>query len=311
MQEASDGFEVLVAVVDAGSISAASRALDLPRETLSRRLGRLESRLGVRLLHRGSRRLVLTRAGEVLVARARPVVEAAREAVEAVRQLDEVPRGVLRMSVPPGAGASLMAGIVLDFQRQWPEVRVEVLATSRHVDLVGEGVDVALRAGVVKDPNLVARRLFASDVLAVAAPAYVAQRGLPQTLSGLAEHACLLAMDGDLRPVRRWPTRNGEPVPVTGTLTTNDMGLLLAAAVSGDGIALLPRVFAASSLADGTLVPVLPGVLGGDTFLGLVFVERAYLPPKVRLFVDHVVAWFEREGVAFQRALGEGPPVST
>ena len=170
MAESTEGFETFVSIVEAGSISAAARALGVPRETLSRRLLRLEERLGVWLLHRSSRQLDLSPAGEVLFGRVRPLVLAAREANEAVRALDGEPRGLLRVSVPPGGGGLAMAELARGFLTARPKVELELLATTRHVDLIGEGFDVALRAGEVTDPRLVARRLTQNRLVGVAAP---------------------------------------------------------------------------------------------------------------------------------------------
>jgi len=293
MQEAAEGYECFVAVVEAGNITAAARILDMPRETLSRRLQRLEDRLGVRLLHRSTRRLALTTAGQTLYDRARPLVVAAREAEAAVRQLDDVPRGLLRVAVPPGGGSNFLGGLLLEFARRWPQVRLEVVAGTRHVDLVARGFDVALRAGVVRDPGLLGRRLGTVAVWAVASKAYLDRRGRPQDTEALARHDLLLGMDGGGRVARAWPLHAGGTLAVSGRLAANDLELLAKGVRSGDGIALLPERFVADDVESGCLERVLPGVVGTETPLTVVFVERKLMPAKVRAFVDHVVAWFE------------------
>ena len=194
-----EGLALFVAVVDAGSISAAARALGQPRESLSRRLAAWEDGLGVRLLHRSTRRLVPTRAGETLLARARPLVAAARESLAEVRLLDDVPRGLLRVSVPPGGGAAFLGPPFATFLARWPEVQLEVRALARHVDLVAEGFDVALRAGPVHDPSLIARRLWSADVVGVMAPALAARVGAPATPAALEALPCLLGFGGGSR----------------------------------------------------------------------------------------------------------------
>lgn len=292
MQETAEGFEVFVAVLDAGSISAAARERGVPRETLSRQLGRLEQRLGVRLAHRGARRLVPTAAGEALLARARPLVQAAQEAEAAVRRLDDTPRGLLRVSVPPNGGAALVARMALPLLERWPELRMELLATTRHVDLVAEQVDVALRAGEVRDPSVVARRLWTSRVVAVASPAYVRSHGLPTHPEALDAHACVLGADGGVRPLGRWPLLRGGAVSVSGRIASNDLGVQLLAALGGHGIALLPEIFVEGPVRDGALVPVLPAEVGAHTSMSIVWAERALMPAKVRAFVDHIVAAF-------------------
>lgn len=301
MSESAEGFEVFVAVVESGSISAAARARDEPRETVSRQLSRLEQRLGVRLLHRGTRRLVPTPAGEELYSRVRPLILAAREAEAAVRRMDDVPRGLLRISTPPGGATNLLSEVCLSYLRLYPQVDMEIIASSRHVDLVAEGYDVALRAGTIRDPNLVARQLWATDLIAVASPAYLDTRDLPQHPDELIDHTCVLGTAGGDRPVRRWPLRAGGTVAVYGRVASNDLGVMVDAALHGHGIALLPRPVISADLAAGRLIPVLPGVLGSDTAMAAVYVERAFLPAKVRTFVDHVADWFARGPENLQR----------
>ena len=288
----ADGFDEFVCIVDEGSISAAARVLGLPRATLSRHLTRLEDRLGVRLLHHNTRRLAPTRAGEELYRRARGILTAAAEAEQAVRRLDGVPRGLLRISAPPLAGTDRLADVFLGFLARYPEVEIEVFTTMQHVDLVADGIDVALRGGIVRDPALVARRLRASHTRAYAAPAYLEARGTPRATADLAHHDCSCAYDPiTLRPVRTWPLLKGGHVQVRGRLATNDIGLRLASALRGETIGLFPEGLQAwQGAPEGTLVPVLPDRVGINGALSIVYPEREHLDPKVRAFVDHMVA---------------------
>jgi LysR family transcriptional regulator for bpeEF and oprC len=303
--EAAEGFETFVSIVDAGSISAAARDGHAPRETLSRQLARLEARLGARLIHRGPRALVLTPAGELLYARARPLVIAAREAAAAIRDLDEVPAGLLRVSVPPGTGGPFLGTMCARFVERYPQVELEVFATSRYVDLVAEGVDVALRAGLGKDPGLLTRTIWSSEVSAVASPEYLQRAGRPMELDDLSRHDCLRGMSGAMKPNNHWPLRDGGSVAVKGRLTSNDLGVLLAAAEAGQGIALLPGPFTQPGLSAGRLEAILPGVLGPTTAMRLVFLERRLMPAKVRAFIDFTVdAFVEGAGDALSAAMG-------
>lgn len=302
--EQSEGLESFVAIVEHGSIAAAARSLEMPRETLSRRLSRLEDRLKVRLVHRSTRELLPTPEGKALYVHARRMVDATEEAIRAVRRVDDVPRGTLRLSVPPGGGAGFAGAMFLAFMEQYPEVELEIIATSRFVDLRAEGIDVALRAALSLDESLIARRLWRSDMLAVAAPAYAEARGLPRNLDELGDHTCLLGlMDG--HRIARWPTRTGDTVRVDGNVATNDLGLRRTLALAGKGITLLPRPFASRMLETGELLEVLPDTLGSDTSMAVVFVERERMQPKVRAFIDHTVSWFA-EGREL-RALVTGP----
>jgi DNA-binding transcriptional LysR family regulator len=301
MGEAGEGFEVFVQVVDSGSVSGAARVLGSPRETVSRQLARLEDRLGVRLLHRSTRRLLPTAAGEELFARVRPLVLAAREAEEALRQRDPTPRGLVRLSVPPGPIAARVATALAGFLCRWPQVQIELTATSRHVDLAAEGYDLALRAGTVRDPSLIARRLWVAPPCAVASPAYLSRRGRPGSVDDLVDHDCILGMGGGDRPLRRWPLAAGGEVAVDGPFASDSMEAQLAACREGLGIGLFPRVAGVlDDVARGRLVELLPGQLGAEVSLSLVALERARMPVRVRAVFDHLI-----------EALDEGPPLSS
>lgn len=289
MQEAED-FDAFVAIVDAGSISEAARELGIPRATLSRQLSRLEKRLGVRLLYRTTRRLVPTLAGDTLYPLARSLAADAVAAVARVRQLDDRPRGLLRVSAPP-LHTPLLGEIVAAYLEACPAVRVELVTTTHHVDLAAERIDVALRAGIVRDPSLIARVLERTETIAVASPAYLERRGAPRVPNEINEHDCLRGFTGGSRPATSWPLRDGRTIAVGGPLVSNDILALWGAARAGTGIALLPREIIAADLQAGTLVQVLADTVGLDTSLSVVWLERDFLDPKIRSFIDLTVRW--------------------
>ncbi|MFK7999700.1 MAG: LysR family transcriptional regulator [Polyangiales bacterium] len=293
---AAEDFDVFVAILDAGSISEAARELDVPRASLSRQLARLEERLGVRLVHRSTRKLVATPAGVALYPRARALVLAANAAVESVARLDDVPRGLLRVSTPPHYN-SLFGGLFSTFLRKYPHVQVELQTSARHVDLVAEHVDVAIRGGVLRDTSLIARPISRSMLTAVAAPSYLDEHGVPANLKELAEHACLRGFAGGKRPNSRWPLRDGGEVEVDGPFVSDDMMALRGAAEDGLGIALIPGDLIKKPLADGSLVAVLPEEVGQSVPLSVVWKEREFLDPKIRAFVDVVVRWDHTGGL--------------
>ncbi|MEO0603025.1 MAG: LysR family transcriptional regulator [Myxococcota bacterium] len=301
----AEDFEAFVGVADAGSISQAARDLGVPRATLSRQLARLEERLGVRLVHRSTRRLVLTAAGESLLPRARVAIRMTQAALNEVRRLDDVPRGRLRIATGPWETPAFGA-LIARFGLMNPEVTVEVSAETRHVDLVAEQFDVALRGGVVRDPQLTQRLLFRTDAIAVASPDYLAIHGVPSSPDDLEEHSCLCGFGGGSRPMTDWPLRDGGRVSVHGQLVTNDVQVLMGAVVNGLGIALLPRGLTQRTIDVGLLVPLLEGEVGEDTTISLLWQEREYMEPKVRAFVDLAVEWSSQQRLA-RRA---GPPES-
>lgn len=291
IEEPSETAELLafVRVIEAGSVSRAAVELGVPRATLGHRLERLEERLGVRLVHRNTRRVVLTDAGEAFYPRARGVLAALRDAEAAVRQADGAVRGLLRVSLPPD-GRGVFNPVLLAFHDRYPDVRLEAHFTTAHVDLVGTNYDVAIRAAQELDPSLVARRLATADNIAVASPGYLA-RGVPRTAEDLARHTCLVGFARGEVPATHWPLLAGGQVRVEGGLVSNSIELLAAAAMAGRGIALLPRPLIADALADGRLVPVLEGIVGAKAVIAAVYPARQLVPPAVRAFVDFVAAW--------------------
>ncbi len=276
-------------MLDEGSISGASRRLDLPRATLSRRLSTLESDLGVRLLHRGTRRLVPTPAGEQLYARARRIVIDTEEAWAATRRLDDTPRGLLRVSTNV---TSNTRRLFTDFARDYPEVRLEVTASDRHVDLIAEGVDVAIRGGEIKDPKLIARRLFTDRSVAVASPAYLGRKGTPRNAGDLVDHDLIVGFGGTSGPRRTWPLWGGGEIKITHRHASSDMHLRVEWAIAGLGIAMAPKGIVARDVEADRLAHVLEAQLGAPAPLSLVYVDREFQAPQVRVFIERAIEFF-------------------
>jgi DNA-binding transcriptional LysR family regulator len=277
------------ATVEARSLSRAAARLRVPRATVSRRLARLEERLAARLLRRTTRSLALTDAGEALYRHARIVLDAVGHAEASVRRADDAIRGDLRVSAPPMLSQGFH-DMVAAFARRYPDVRLQVHLSSQMVDLARGEYDVAIRASSEIQPGLVARTLLRDPLVAVASPAYLAARGTPRTRADLRHHRCLMGFARGEVPQTHWPVGRGR-LHVEGAFFTNDLSLLCSAALQGLGIALLPRLLVRDLLESGALVHVLPGALGGESHVAVVFAEREFVPPQVRAFVDAVVAW--------------------
>ena len=276
-------LDILVAVVELGSLSAAAEQLAIPRPTLSRRLGRLEDTVGATLVRRTSRQAVPTEAGLELYRHARPIIAAIQTATQAVRVRDGVPRGLLRVSVPTPEDP--VGPVLAEFMRRYPEVRLEVNVAARHVDMVAEGFDVALRAGTTLNPALIARRLGRQSVGAVASPTYLRQQR-PSSPDKLVQCDCLVGFERGEVPARVWPLLDGSTVPVRVRFSANDPRLLLHAALAGQGIAMLADIFTRRPLAEGLLEPVLPEHLGTEGGVWIVFPEKRLMLPQVRAFID-------------------------
>jgi len=280
--------------VDARSLSRAAAELGVPRATISRRLARLEARLGARLLRRTTRSLVLTDAGEALYRHARIVLDAVSQAEASVRRTDEAVRGELRVSVPPMMQPAFLA-LLCNFAKQYPEVRLHVHFATKHVDLQRDGYDVALRASSHFEPGLIARTLMRDRMLAVASPEYLSKHGVPRAPRDLKSHRCLMGFARGELPATHWPAAEGGQLHVEGVFFSNEVSMLHEAALRGLGIALLPSMIVGPSLDSGRLVRVLPGLIEVETHIAAVYPEREFVPPQVRAFVDALATWAETE----------------
>jgi DNA-binding transcriptional LysR family regulator len=283
-----------VQTVDSRSLSRAAAELGIPRATLSRRLARLEQRLGARLLRRSTRSLALTDAGESFNRHARIVLEAVAHAEASVRQVDDAVRGSLRVSVPPIVTPSFRA-MICGFAERHPEVRLQVHFTSRIIDLRRDGYDVALRASSAMEPGLIARPLSREPMLAVASPAYLAAHGVPKSRRDLVHHRCLMGFSRGELPQSHWVFGNGSQLHLEGIFFSNELDLLFDAARRGLGIAFLPLMLTHDALERGELVAVLPDTLHAEAMFAVVYPEREFVPPAVRAFVEAVVAWAPTE----------------
>lgn len=289
-----------VKTVRASSLSGAAAELGVPRTTIGRRLAKLEERLGVRLLRRTTRRLALTDAGVRFFSHAEAVLDRVTVAEESVRADGDALQGTLRVSLPPMPSPSLNA-MLTDFARQHPRVRLAVHFSARHVDLVKDGFDVAVRAGTSLEPGLLSRTLARDAMIAVASPAYLEARGTPKTARDLRDHACILGFRRGEHAQTHWPRVDGGQLQVDGAFSSNEVLLLRDAALAGLGIAMLPEHFVMPALVVGRLVRVLPELLGGETRVALVYVERALTSPVLRAFIEATTAWAKEN----LRAAGE------
>lgn len=284
-----------VRVMEAGSFTAAARALGLPKSSVSRRVTALEQSLRVRLLQRGTRKLVLTEAGRLYFERVRASLGGLAEANAAVTEMSQDIAGPIRFTTG-GDNTGYMAGLIAEFLARYPKVQLDVTLTPRRVDLVTEGFDLALRAGPLVDSSLIVRRLGRSDRALFASGAYLRKAGKPRRLADLARHRFVLV--GQLHQQRDQVLHlsgpNGEEtVAVTGPLVVDEMAFAADAVAAGVGIGLLPEAYlgwairgSRRSAVKKDLVRVLPEYGSTGAELTLVSPPTAYEPARVRLFRD-------------------------
>lgn len=290
---------VFVEVAQAKGVSEGARRLGLPKSTVSRRLGVLEKRLGVQLLVRSTRSVSLTDVGESYLRRCLRILADAEDADAEARQEGASPKGRLRVTTPVYQGGAGIEHMMTSFLEKHPEVDLEVMVTNRYVDLVEEGFDVALRAGQLQDSALHARQLSKTFNIVVASPAYLAAHGTPKTAQDLESHLCVLR-----EGVQTWRAPTGESARVRGRLVVNDMHMLRSAAVAGLGLALLPEMMIAEDLREGRLVQVLAESMRWEVGLYLVYPPGRLLSAKVRVFLDHAVAFMQTLGPPKVRSKG-------
>lgn len=284
-------MRVFVSVVETGSQTRAAERLDISRAMVSRHLAELEHWLGARLLHRTTRRLSLTDAGEECLARSRQVLEQI-DALEDNTSLRHAgPRGLVRVTAAMSFGQQVLAPAVAAYLARYPQVRVDLLLLDRTVNLVEERIDLAIRISNDLDPALIARRLADCHSVICAAPAYLARCGAPASLSALAGHNCLTyACFGH----SQWRClHHGQPdsVEVSGNLSANEAATLLHAARAGTGVALLPSYLADPWLHNGELIALLPDWRPLTMGIYGVYASRRHPPAAVRALLDFLAEW--------------------
>ncbi|ASX13432.1 LysR family transcriptional regulator [Aeromonas dhakensis] len=269
-------------VVEQGSFTGAAELLGMPKSSVSQKISRLESQLGVRLLQRTTRRLSLTPQGEVYVEQCRALLALARSANLAMARLRAAPAGRVRITAPEATGTLLLGRILAEFRALYPEVVLELTLCDEQLDLVGEGYDLALRAAPLKDSSLICRRIGQVPRYLVAAPAYLAAHGMPQQLSELGRYACLVHTS---LPV--WPLQEGGWRP-QGACISNSLLALRELAINEGGIALLPHHVCEGDLASGRLQKVLPELAVPPNPFYLIYPSREHLAPALRSLMDFV-----------------------
>lgn len=289
-------------VAETGSFTAAGERLGLPKSTVSRRVARLEAKLGVQLVHRTTRSLALTEAGNLFHEQASRALGALDEAAHNARSGRESPRGHLRLTAPYDVGAGSLAPVVAGFTRLHPEVTVEVILTDRTLDLVAEGIDLALRgAAALPDSSLVGRKLASLEFWLVASHAYLKRRGTPRSPAELVNHdlALLRANHGRGKLPMHLADGTSEEMSVRAAVSANGFGFLRAAALADGHIAMLPDTYAGPELRAGRLVRVLPAYTVGTGNMFLVHPAAKVLPAKARAFRDFLL---EHLDILTQRA---------
>lgn len=282
-----NAMALFVLVIQHKSFTEASKRLGIPISTVSRKVSELEKSLGIRLIERSTRRLRLTEIGEEYFQYCRRGLEVFEAGALMIsnRQSDVV--GTLRLSIPPNIADVLVAPIICEYQKQYPKTTVNVFVTERNVDLIEDGVDIALRVGELQDSMLAARRLLNYRHLLVASPQYIEKWGMPEKPDELAAHR-LLSFSG-WREQTVWEFfshKKSQKISVNSALSINEMAGLQYAAEQHQGIANLPAFTCSQALERGTLVEVMPQWRFAATVLSAIYPSNRNTSRLVKLFME-------------------------
>jgi len=277
-------------VVDFGSYTAAAKALGLQTSKLSRRIAALETELGVRLINRTTRRLSLTEAGKTFYRHCLALLDEAQAAKDAMSQILASPQGLVRISCPTGLLQGGVADILAGFLAKHPRVRVALDATNRRVDVVDEGLDIAMRVRKppLEDSDLVIRAFGPDEMILAASPELIAVHGNPQTLEDIGRIPTLSMASAGESSTWRFLGIDGEPAELTHSprLQTDDLFTLRRAALLGIGAVLIPRLIVAKDLEGGALIRLLPSLKAHTGLMHAIFPSRRGMVPAVRSLLD-------------------------
>lgn len=293
-----DQLRSFLRVAELGSFTRAADSLGLPKASVSLAVQRLEAEVGVQLLHRTTRRVRLTADGAQYQQRARDLLDDMEDLQGMFRRETGQLTGRLRVDMSSGLARQLVVPHLPDFLGQHPGLEIELSGTDRRVDLVREGFDCVLRVGPLDDNTLVARPLGVMHIVNCASPAYIAARGMPQTLADLATHALIhyVGTLGQRSPgFEYFDGQAYQSLPMGGPITVNSGEAYSAAALAGLGIIQVPRLGARAAMARGDLVEVLPQCVAEPMPVTLLYAQRRHLPRRVAAFMDWIAGVIQPE----------------
>ncbi|MGF1695736.1 LysR family transcriptional regulator [Vibrio lamellibrachiae] len=288
MQDINDML-VFATVVEAGSFTAAAESMGLPKSNISRKVTRLEEKLGVRLLERSTRTQHLTEIGGQYYAYCRRIQEEVSASQLAVETMLERPQGTLKVCASVAIGQSMLAGLIPTFHQRFPDIDIELDLTNRRVDVLEEGYDVVIRVGELSLSNLVAKKLSRLCLSLYCSPGYQEKRGLPTEPNDLTNHECLLMSAKERKPI--WTLKNqteSVQIAIKPVLKCDDFSVLKQLTVDGMGISELPQYMVKELVGRGELVKVLPEWEFEPVNLYAIYPSHRGATPKLRAFLDYL-----------------------
>lgn len=282
-------MHAFIHVVQKGSFSAVAQQTNMSQATISKRIAALEDLLGVKLLRRSSRNQSLTEAGQVYYTRARLILEDIEDAASVALCQTTAPRGLLRVTVPIDFAHAVLKPMLIDFLIEYPDITVDLVLDNKIIDLVSEGLDLAVRIGKPQNSTLIGKTLCHSQEVLVGTSKYLQNHGYPKNPQTLINHNCITYSNHWQKNIWHF-TNNSTPisVPVSGSLLCDNGGMILSAALAGLGLAKLPLWLAHLHLQSKELIEVLPNFRPPATAINTLYPERKHLPLKVRVFINAV-----------------------
>ena len=285
-------MKAFLAVVQEGSFSKAADKLDISPQLVSKYISALEDNLHTRLLHRTTRKVSVTEAGNQYYQRCQQVVIDIEDMENSLNNLSENVSGVLSISAPMSFGVKHLAGLLVDFQNQHPNLKIDLRLTDQFVDIVEQGIDIALRIGTLKSSTLIAKKVAPIRLAIFASPAYLKQNGRPTTLEALQEHNYLRYAHAEPTKRLKGYDELKNELKLESNLVANNGDLLLNTAIAGGGITMQPTFIAGEALAQGRVVRILKDYEPEPMGLYMVYANRQFLPSKVRAFVDFTSGYY-------------------
>jgi DNA-binding transcriptional LysR family regulator len=293
-----DGLKTVIAVVETNSFTAASDRLGMSKALVSKYVGEVETKLGIRLFNRTTRKIALTDAGRRYYEQSIILLEQYSVLIDNVTGEQSNPSGLLKISAPVTFGEMQLSAILPKFLKLYPELKIELVLTNGAIDMLEEGIDVRLRIGGLDDSNMIARHLKTFPLVLSASPEYIKQHGLPKTPKEVAEHKCII--DSNFRIGTQWPIISpdgvAETISVISSVAANSPQAVREIAIAGGGIAMCPEFIVEDAINDGRLITILPEYSTLEFGLFAIYPHRKYVAKKVRCFIDFMLKEFSNVG---------------
>lgn len=290
-----EGIKTVIAVVETGSFTAASDRLAISKSLVSKYIGEVEERLGVRLFNRTTRQIALTEAGNNYYQHALDLLEQYNVMLENVVGEQAELKGLLRLSAPFSFGEQILAPVLSEFMQRFPKLKIDLRLSNKPVDMLEEGIDLRIRIGRIEDSNMIARQLQEIPLILVASPSYIEQYGLLDNPHNLEKHDAVI--DSNFGLGKHWPLyheKQGELlVNVSSKLTVNGSKAVTELSAAGAGIGLVPRNVVEADLKSGRLIHLLPDYKSLEFGLYLIYPHRKFLPKKLKCFIEFMQQKFD------------------